>query len=230
MLIIRIVAAGAFLLSLPLLAAGSTMAQAATGAEPGKPLQLLHPVNVPAKAKTKPHLRTAHHRGKTHFATHFAAAKVHTTHSEEAAEAAKTAPAADAPPANVWPNVPTGPAPADVAAGLTMQAPPPPSAVPAPNELVVGGRTVDVVAADQANEIDLAADATRTAAATPPQDDAAATKPAVATVFAARAPDETGAVGSTSWIAQVLAALGGAVAAGSVAWFLIGSAPQRTYG
>ena len=39
-----------------------------------------------------------------------------------------------------------------------------------------------------------------------------------------------GEVGSTSWILQVMAALGGAVAAGSVAWFLIGAAPQRTYG
>jgi hypothetical protein len=27
-----------------------------------------------------------------------------------------------------------------------------------------------------------------------------------------------------------MAALAGAVAAGSIAWFLIGSAPQRTYG
>jgi hypothetical protein len=36
-------------------------------------------------------------------------------------------------------------------------------------------------------------------------------------------------VGSASWIAQVLAALGGAVAAGTVAWFLIGSGPVRTY-
>ncbi len=39
-----------------------------------------------------------------------------------------------------------------------------------------------------------------------------------------------GPVGSASWIAQVLAALGGAVAAGAVAWFLIGSGPLRTYG
>ena len=37
-------------------------------------------------------------------------------------------------------------------------------------------------------------------------------------------------VGSVSWILEVLAALGGAVTAGSVAWFLIGSSPQRTYG
>ena len=37
-------------------------------------------------------------------------------------------------------------------------------------------------------------------------------------------------VGSASWIAQVLAALGGAIAAGVVAWFLLGTGPQRMYG
>ena len=93
---------------------------------------------------------------------------------------------------------------------------------------MVGGRTVDVVAPDQANEIDLAANAPQTAAGTSPQDDDAANKPA-ATAFVAAAHDAAGAVGSASWIAQVLAALGGAVAAGTVAWFLIGSTPQRTY-
>ncbi len=222
MLTIRIVAAGAFLLSLPLIAGGGTTAQATAGAEPGKPLQLVQVANAPGKAKTRPHLRIAHHRGKIRFA----AAKAHTTHHDEVSEVAKAAPAAAAPPANVWPNDPSGPAPANIAAGLTMQAPP--SAVPAPSELVVGGRTVDVVAPDQANEIDLAADAPPTAAAAPPPDDAAATKPAAATAFVA-ARDGADAVGSASWIAQVLAALGGAVAAGSVAWFLIGSAPQRTY-
>jgi len=226
MLSIRIVAAGAFLLSLPLIGAGGTTAHAAAGADPGKPLQLVHVANAPGKAKTKPHLHIAHHRGKIHFA----AAKAPTTHShtghaDEAAEAA--APATDAPPANVWPNAPTGPASANVAADLTMQAPP--AGVPAPSELVVGGRTVDVVAPDQANEIDLAAGAPKTAAVTPPQDDDAANKPAAATAFVAAAHDAAGAVGSASWIAQVLAALGGAVAAGTVAWFLIGSTPQRTY-
>lgn len=34
-------------------------------------------------------------------------------------------------------------------------------------------------------------------------------------------------IGSTSWIMQIMAALGGAVAAGSAAWFLIGSASPR---
>lgn len=37
-------------------------------------------------------------------------------------------------------------------------------------------------------------------------------------------------VGSASWIAQLLAALGGAIAAGAVAWLLIRPAPQRNYG
>ena len=34
-------------------------------------------------------------------------------------------------------------------------------------------------------------------------------------------------IGSASWIMQIMAALGGAVAAGSAAWFLIGSASPR---
>ena len=38
------------------------------------------------------------------------------------------------------------------------------------------------------------------------------------------------AVGSPGWIAQVMAALAGAVAAGAIAWFLIGSAPRQSYG
>jgi hypothetical protein len=38
------------------------------------------------------------------------------------------------------------------------------------------------------------------------------------------------AVGSPGWIAQVMAALAGAVAAGVIAWFLIGAGPRRVYG
>ena len=34
-------------------------------------------------------------------------------------------------------------------------------------------------------------------------------------------------IGSASWIMQIMAALGGAAAAGSAAWFLIGSASPR---
>lgn len=40
----------------------------------------------------------------------------------------------------------------------------------------------------------------------------------------------SGPVGSASWIAQLLAALGGAIAAGAIAWFLIRSRPEQNYG
>lgn len=43
-------------------------------------------------------------------------------------------------------------------------------------------------------------------------------------------PSAPSPVGSASWIAQLLAALGGAIAAGAVAWFLIRPAPERRYG
>ena len=43
-------------------------------------------------------------------------------------------------------------------------------------------------------------------------------------------PSTPSPVGSASWIAQLLAALGGAVAAGAIAWFLIRPKPERTYG
>ncbi len=36
-------------------------------------------------------------------------------------------------------------------------------------------------------------------------------------------------IGSTAWIAQGLASLAGAIAAGVLAWFLIGDGPVRTY-
>jgi hypothetical protein len=54
--------------------------------------------------------------------------------------------------------------------------------------------------------------------------------PAAQTVLAAPVHRDLSHIGSASWIAQVLAALGGAIAAGAVAWFLIGGGPVRTYG
>jgi hypothetical protein len=130
---------------------------------------------------------------------------------------------------------------------------------PLPTAVVVGGQTVQVAEADQVNEIDLAADNTPPMESTePPSDraDVAAMADTMANAippraaFVAPAPADAGqggngenasasqndsvqnssAVGSASWIAQVLAALGGAIAAGAVAWFLIGAGPVRTYG
>ncbi|HXD12761.1 MAG TPA: hypothetical protein VNU65_01195 [Xanthobacteraceae bacterium] len=106
-----------------------------------------------------------------------------------------------------------------------------------PSELVVGGRTVQVTASDNVNAIDEAAGTQRVAAsaatAAARHDDGAEAESAAAetaTVAVARPQPERSPVGSASWIMQILAALGGAFAAGSAAWFLIGSAPQRTYG
>ena len=85
---------------------------------------------------------------------------------------------------------------------------------------MVGGQTVQVVSPGGANDMDLAADTSAVATA----------EPAKQSLFAAQAPFSSLPLGSATWIAQVLAAIGGAVAAGSVAWFLIGYAPQRSYG
>jgi hypothetical protein len=61
--------------------------------------------------------------------------------------------------------------------------------------------------------------------------DAAAPKPAVHAMIVKASPQsDPSLVGSASWIAHVLAALGGAITAGAVAWFLIGPTARRTYG
>jgi hypothetical protein len=100
---------------------------------------------------------------------------------------------------------------------------------PAQTAVVVNDQTVQIASPDQVNEIDLAADDSH--AAEIPADNAA---PASQAVFAAPTRDEAeqiaSKVGSAAWIAQAMAALSGAVAAGAVAWFLIGAGPQRTYG
>lgn len=147
-----------------------------------------------------------------------------------------------APPAadNGWPAAPTA-----MAVDAATLAPTPqivaPVAALTPSELVVDGQTVQVVSADEANEIDLAANDASVVAndgslSTVTANNAAITDlagPAVksdSTAGAAVSAAPRVEVGSTSWLLQVMAALGGAVAAGSAAWFLIGSAPQRMYG
>ena len=104
-------------------------------------------------------------------------------------------------------------------------------AIAPPSELVIDGQTVRVASPDDANEIDLAIEQGALPAAAPAVK-AANTEtaaPADKSDSAAAAVSQTPSskVGSASWLMQVMAALGAAVAAGSVAWFLIGSAPQR---
>jgi hypothetical protein len=109
-----------------------------------------------------------------------------------------------------------------------------------PSELVIGGKAVRVASPDHANDIDLATDAQGALAS-----DAS---PAAATVVTA-ASTETNApadesnsgaaalsqtpsssICSMSWLLWIIAALSAAMATGSLAWFLIGPAPQLTYG
>jgi hypothetical protein len=143
-----------------------------------------------------------------------------------------------APADNAWPAAPSA-----MSVDATTLAPTPqivpPVAAPAPSALIVDGQIVQVASADEANAIDLAANdasvvaddgslsATTASHAATTDNAQAAVKadPAGVTVSAAQKAD----VGSTSWLLQVMAALGGAVAAGSAAWFLIGSAPQRAW-
>ena len=107
------------------------------------------------------------------------------------------------------------------------------------SELVVDGQTIQIASPDQANAIDLAANdavvASDASLGTMAASNAALTevtepavKPDATSAMVAQA--QSADVSSTSWFLQVMAALGGAVAAGAVAWFLIGSAPQRMYG
>jgi hypothetical protein len=110
-----------------------------------------------------------------------------------------------------------------------------------PNQIAAGSPTVQPASPDQVNAVDPAADnhqqtaneqtPSRQAPNTATPATAAAPQPA-ATAIVARAvvekPETPSPVGSASWIGQVLAALGGAVTAGIVAWFLIWPAPIRT--
>ncbi len=217
----RILAAGAAFL---VMTAASAGAQTATDTAAGKPIPLLKIVSQPDKTKTRvPHAqRFSRAAGKTRIA----AGHRRPRHPAQAASVA-------AAPAKIWPE-PETTAATNVAAAEPQQPPASTPSEPPPNELVVQGRTVEVVSPDEPNEIDLAADMPEAAATKGPRSDitetgAAAAEAKPGSVLVAR-PQAPSPVGSTAWIAQVLAAIGGAAAAASVAWFLIGSVPQRTYG
>ena len=153
---IRIVTAIA---ALSIMTVGGAAAQAETNTAPGNPIPLLKILAKPDKARTKIHgKRVGKRMGKTHMA-----AKTRVLHRSARARPAAPTPADDdAVPTNVA-AVPSAAPPAPPTAAS------PPSAVasfaePMPNELVVGGRTVQVTAPDDVNEIDEAADPQRVAA------------------------------------------------------------------
>jgi hypothetical protein len=101
-----------------------------------------------------------------------------------------------------------------------------------PSELVIDGEAVRVASPDDTNDIDLAANAHGTPAsdASPPAATVVTTAgtetiaPADKSNSGATALSQTpsSSIGSMSWLLWIIAALSGAVATGSIAWFLIG--------
>jgi len=234
---IGVVSAGVIAAIVAALTGGIAAAQTATATgQAGRPLALL--AGLPPPHETKAHVKTAH--GNIKKIKKLAVKKsaknkkrAGKTDPEIAAAPARQAapqPAQTTLPANVWPVAEATP-PAD-----TATASPPQLAAPddqaAPNEIVVSGQTVQIAAPDQVNAIDLAADDNHDTAPAVLRDEHANAADAAAapTVLAAPLHEQNNAADSPSWIAQILAALGGALAAGAVAWFLIGSGPVRTYG
>jgi hypothetical protein len=233
---IRIFAAGsAVILALALTAAGAV---ARTSDQTGGPVALagLKPPPEMTSHATKSivHAKVAHKTSRVTAAnkrltrTKLASNKKHDAIAAATPDVPSAAPTPAALPDNVW-RTPAATPPADVTATTQPETAPTDNA-PAPSALVVGGQTVQVAAPDQINEIDFAAHDASAAATTATPTDVADAMPARQTAFAAPAHRDADAVGSASWLAQVLAAFGGAAAAGAVAWFLIGSGPVRIYG
>jgi len=200
-------------------------------------------VRTIAARKTRVHVAAAK-RGRS-VALQQTASAAQPESNRPAANSVVTAAVAFAPPATQpglpMPAAPIEPVPSQMPSQMPGQM---------PSQVIIAGQTVQVAAPDAVNEMDLAANNTtaQTSDAVP-STMATASAPAlreiiapapksdanVEVVEAAPPPGQSNDMSrsdmrSPSWFLQVLAALGGAVTAGSVAWFLIGSTPQRTYG
>ncbi len=243
MVSLRVVIIGAVLAA----GSGAAAAQTAVNAVSGKPVPLLQILTAPAQPQPATR-KVTHHRPHR---IHAASAK---RHSVGVAERRKAATHAWMRKHRIREAARKVDAVEEKSPAATEAAPADPAREP--TALVVDGHTVQIASPDDANAIDLTADTTNDSAAAPLSNTAAApvNNTAVATVSNAPVsnpmtvaatttdsdtasepvavdeaqPEETPPAGS-SWAAQILAALGGAAAAASVAWFLIGSAPQRTY-
>jgi hypothetical protein len=221
MLMIRFITAAAVVV-MAVGAAGAAAAQTATGDTAGKPVSLLQVLGQPATATpAKPHAKYAtRHTRRWAKRPHEHATETAAEPDQPATDAANASPA-NTPAASAWASD-AAPLPG-VANDATA-----PTVIPAIDqnlsELVVGGRTVQIATPDEANAIDLAADhQTITSAA----DTQATAAPAVALAQ----PDDPQ---RDTWYEELLATLGGALAAGLVAWFVIlgggGSQQPRMYG
>lgn len=252
---IRVVCAGLVAAMAIAWVLGGARAQTAPNAPVGKPLALLAGLRPPHEARHAVHgkavhvairkaaARKSHHvRTAAEHGRHVVARKI-ARQWHEPSEAAVTASAfAEQPPAQA---TPAGVEPGSAVAPTDGMTAPAPTAAPvsgpvSENAPSPGGASLDptdvkiqmlrVAAPNQGTGL-----APGTQQDTPPvaaSNDSAIAQPPPApqTVLAAPVHRDTSPVGSASWIAQVLAAFGGAVAAGAVAWFLIGGGPVRTYG
>jgi hypothetical protein len=213
-----IVTAGAALIM-----AGSASAQTAGSAAPGKPISLLqvllHPAKAKANAKINPHTKLAHsHTAKS--GKKFASRKIHLAARREDPAPSSEAAAPEAAAATVWPAADTSSSAATAPEPAATSAPDAQSSL---SEMVVDGHTVQIAAPDEVNAIDLAADEPHEIAREQQihKDDGPLESPRIA--LARQDNDES----RDAWYEELLATLGGALAAGSVAWLLIGFAPPR---
>ncbi len=236
---IRVVCAG--LVMAITLALTGAHAQTAPSKSVGRPLALLAGLRPPHEAKRAVHGKATHpasrktatrkpHRLRA-AAKHgrYVARKKIARQRHEASESAITASAfAEEPPPQA--------APADVAPGVVTA---PPVSQPvlenaqasvgaSPDPTAVKVQTLRIAAPNQGSGVAPVAQQNVPPVASSSDSTAAPPPPAPQSVLAA--PIHHNTIGSASWIAQVLAAFGGAVTAGAVAWFLIGGGPVRTYG
>lgn len=231
----RIIPASAVLLAVTI---GSAAAQDQPSA--GKPLQLLqfahHDAGHDTKAPLHPHARAVeklakHAEVKRHIAKatvarhHKLFAAVHRHRVAEAPPPPKTAePAPAAAKPSLWPAI-------DSATPGSIAVPVPPAAPQNVKTEPVISDTSDAMVTDgkvaqaaPAPEPDLPKADPHPAAALPALEKSATAEPAVRAMIVRPAGVDSGAkspVGSAPWLLQVLAALGGALTAGAVAWFFI---------
>lgn len=136
---------------------------------------------------------------------------------------------AAAPVANepVGPAVPANPNEVLAAAYHTVQVAP--QVTPPSTAQQTPPNTVQVAQANTMSPPDIVADQPHEAANPAKASNHVASWPAQQVMVATPEPQNPNPVGSPTWIAHVLAALGGAIAAGAVAWFLINPLPARSY-
>jgi hypothetical protein len=94
---------------------------------------------------------------------------------------------------------------------------------------VTAPNTVQVAQANTVSPTDVATDQPHASANTAKAGNPVPPGPIQHVMVATAEPQNPNPVGSLTWIAHVIAALGGAIAAGGVAWFLINPLPVRSY-